>query len=104
VNGNQPWTWLTDLFLGDTTTDTSRQPTRINVPSDGAHDQRHRINQATDTTALNRSGSHLHQIVSDTHRAVTNLTEQDTDNRAQQRTGSHTADSSAVHISDLVRE
>ncbi len=90
MNGNQPWQWLTDLFLGETTTDTSPQPTRIN--------------QATDTTAINRSGSHMKQVVSDTHRSVTDLTERDAENRTWPITRSHTADTGAVHISELVNE
>ncbi len=86
MNGNQPWAWLTDLFLGVTTTDASPQPTRINVPSDDAHDQRHRINQPTDTAAIN-NGSHVQQIVSDTHRAVINLTNKNAANQTEQSTG-----------------
>lgn len=104
MNGNQPWAWLTDLFLGETTTDTSPQPTRINVASDGAHDQRHRINQATDTTPINRSGSHIQEIVSSAHRAVIGLTEQDAADQTEQSTRRCNTHRAALHISELADE
>jgi hypothetical protein len=46
---------------------------------------------------LSNYGLHIQEIVSDTHRAVTNLTEQDAENRARQLTRWH---ASATHTSE----
>lgn len=49
-------------------------------------------------------GYHLQEVVADVHHAVTNLTEQDKKDRAEQLTRWHTADSGALHISELADE
>jgi hypothetical protein len=49
-------------------------------------------------------GYHLQEIVSDVHRAVTNLTEQDTESRHRQLTRRHTADKETLHSSELTHE
>jgi hypothetical protein len=49
---------------------------------------------------LSNYGLHIQEIVSDTHRAVTNLTEQDAENRARQLTRWH---ASATHTSEPAR-
>jgi hypothetical protein len=46
---------------------------------------------------------HIQEIVSNTHRAVTSLTEQDTDNQTEQPTR-RPRTTRAVHISELVDE
>jgi hypothetical protein len=53
---------------------------------------------------MSNYGLHIQEIVSDTHRAVTNLTEQDAENRARQLTRWHTTDRGALHISELANE
>lgn len=53
---------------------------------------------------MSNYGLHIQEIVSDTHHAVTNLTERDAANRAGQLTRWNTADKNALHISELVNE
>ena len=49
-------------------------------------------------------GMHIQQIVSETHRAVLNLTEQDAENRAAQITRWHTVNRGSPYISELADE
>jgi 3-methyladenine DNA glycosylase AlkC len=53
---------------------------------------------------MSNYGLHIQEIVSDTHRAVTNLTKQDAENRTRQLTRWHTTDREALHISELANE
>jgi hypothetical protein len=54
---------------------------------------------------MNRNDGHrIQEIVSDAHRAVTDLTERDTESRTEQLTPWHTADRSALHVSELADE
>jgi hypothetical protein len=49
-------------------------------------------------------GYHLHEVVADVHRCVTNLMEQDKENRHHQSTQWPTTDRTALHISELADE
>jgi hypothetical protein len=49
-------------------------------------------------------GYHLHEVVADVHRSVTNLTEQEKENRHHQLTQWHTTDRTTLHISELADE
>jgi hypothetical protein len=49
-------------------------------------------------------GYHLQEVVADMHHAVTNLAEQDEENRHHQLTQWTTTDRTALHISELADE
>jgi hypothetical protein len=49
-------------------------------------------------------GYHLREVVSEAHRAVTELPEQDTEDGTEQSTQQRTADGTALRISELVEE
>jgi hypothetical protein len=73
---------------------------RTPVPT--IHTEQYRFQEKS--PPMSNYGSHIQEIVSDTHRAVTNLTEQDAENRARQLTRWHTTDRAALHISELANE
>lgn len=53
---------------------------------------------------MSNYGLHIQEIVSDAHRAVINLTEQDAADQTEQPTRWHTADKGEAHISELANE
>jgi hypothetical protein len=54
---------------------------------------------------MSNYGLHIQEIVSNAHRAVTDLVAQDAEDQTELPTRSHTTvDSAAVHISELANE